>query len=109
MKSLIRARLPPMTTITGKFQITLPKRLVDAYGLKVGDEVEIIASGECMSIVPAKAIRAKLPAAERVRLFDEATERIKSNAAQKRLPSSKDRGWTRASLYEERLKRDRTR
>ena len=109
MESLMAGYSAGMSTITGKFQITLPKRLVDAYGLKVGDEVEIIASGECLSIVPAKAMRARLPAAERVRLFDEATDRIKRSVAQKRLPASKDRGWTRESLYEERLKRDRTR
>jgi AbrB family looped-hinge helix DNA binding protein len=98
-----------MTTITGKFQITLPKRLVDAYGLKVGEEVELVASGDTISIVPAGAARAALPAEERVRLFDEATARIKRRVSEKRLPVSKERGWGRADLYEERLGRDRSR
>lgn len=98
-----------MTTITGKFQITLPRRLVDAYGLQVGDEVELVASGEAIAIVPARAMRATLSPEERLRLFDEATARIERRAAQKRLPASRDRGWTRGELYEARLGRDRTR
>jgi AbrB family looped-hinge helix DNA binding protein len=98
-----------MTTITGKFQITLPKRLVEAYGLKVGDEVELVASGEAISIIPARAMRAALPSAERVRLFDEASGRIRRRAKQRQLTSAKDRGWSRAELYEDRLNRGRTR
>src|SRR6266702_1572448 len=44
-----------MTRVTGKFQITLPKRLVDAFGIRVGDEVELVAAGDAIRIVPANA------------------------------------------------------
>lgn len=98
-----------MTTITGKYQITLPKRLVETYGLKVGDEVELVASGDTISIVPARALRQMLSPEERLRLFDEATERVKSRMAERPLPRAKDRGWTREELYEERFSRDRSR
>ena len=98
-----------MTTITGKFQITLPKRLVDAYGLKVGDEVELVPSGDMISIVPARAQRTSLVPQERLRLFDETTARIQRRVTKKGLPASKDRGWTREDLYEERVNRGRSR
>ena len=41
-----------MTRGTGKFQITLPKRLVDVYDIHLGDEVELVA-GDSIAIVPA--------------------------------------------------------
>ena len=90
-----------MTRITGKFQITLPKRLVEAYGIRVGDEVELIASGETISIVPSHAAKSILPAEERLRLFNEATQRIKKMNAANPLPGSEDRGWTREDIYAE--------
>ena len=39
-----------MSKVTGKFQITLPKRLVDTYGIKVGDEVVLLPAGESISL-----------------------------------------------------------
>ena len=42
-----------MSKITGKFQITLPKRLVDTYGIKVGDDVDLLPAGDSISLVPA--------------------------------------------------------
>ena len=88
-----------MTRVTGKFQITLPKRLVDAFGIRVGDEVELVAAGEAISIVPAHAMRSGLSPTERLRLFDEATQRLKNSAADKKLLPAEDRGWTREELY----------
>ena len=90
----------PMTRVTGKFQITLPKRLVDAFGIRVGDEVEVVAAGDAIRIVPANAVRAGLSVQERLRLFDEATQRIQASIKEKRLPPAADRGWTREELYD---------
>jgi len=89
-----------MTRVTGKFQITLPKRLVDAFGIRVGDEVELIASGDAIRIVPANAVRSGLPTEEQVRLFDETTQRMKKRAKGKKLPAATERGWTRDELYD---------
>jgi AbrB family looped-hinge helix DNA binding protein len=89
-----------MTRVTGKFQITLPKRLVDAFGISVGDEVELVAAGDAIRIVPATAVRPGLSTQERARLFDEATQRVKTRAKQKKLPMATDRGWTRGELYD---------
>ena len=89
-----------MTRVTGKFQITLPRRLVDAFGIRVGDEVELVAAGDVIRIVPANAVRPELPLEERLRLFDEATQRTKKRAKGRILPSTSDRGWSRDELYD---------
>jgi AbrB family looped-hinge helix DNA binding protein len=90
----------PMTRVTGKFQITLPKRLVDAFGIRVGDEVELVAAGDSIRIVPANAVRSGRSTQERLRLFDETTQRLKASAQEKKLPPATDRGWTREELYD---------
>ena len=89
-----------MTRVTGKFQITLPKRLVDAFGIRVGDEVELVAAGDAIRVVPARAVRSGLSAEEQLRLFDETTQRMQKRAKEKELPAAVDRGWTRDELYD---------
>jgi AbrB family looped-hinge helix DNA binding protein len=89
-----------MTRVTGKFQITLPKRLVDAFGIRVGDEVELVAAGDAIRIVPANTVRSGLSTEERLRLFDEATQRMQASAKKKKMPLATDRGWTREELYD---------
>lgn len=88
-----------MTRVTGKFQITLPKRLVDAFGIRVGDEVELMASGDAIAIVPAGAARPRLSPEERLRLFDEATRRQREREPLPASEASEDRGWSRDALY----------
>lgn len=88
-----------MTRVTGKFQITLPKRLVDAYGIRVGDEVEIVAAGESIAIRPAGAGTTALSPEERLRHFDDATRRQEARQRDVRHRSAKDRGWKREELY----------
>jgi len=89
-----------MTRITGKFQITLPRRLVDAYGMRVGDEVDIVAAGETIAIVPAGARRAVLSPEARLRHFDAATERQQARKRPRSAPRAQDRGWSRDDLYD---------
>lgn len=89
-----------MTRVTGKFQITLPKRLVDAYGIRVGDEVQLLAAGESIAIVPARAARPRLSPEERLRHFDQGTKRQQlRNQSGKPTSNTKDRGWSRDQLY----------
>lgn len=88
-----------MARVTGKFQITLPRRLVDAYGIRVGDEVEILAAGESIEIRPAKAGTTALSSEERLRHFDDATRRQEARQRDVRHSAAKDRGWTREELY----------
>jgi AbrB family looped-hinge helix DNA binding protein len=89
-----------MTRVTGKFQITLPKRLVDTYGIRVGDEVELTAAGEAIAIVPARAVRPRLSLEERLRYFDEATRRQRERKPLPPVTTEEDRGWSRDELYD---------
>lgn len=93
-----------MTRVTGKFQITLPKRLVDTYGIHVGDEVELVAAGDVIAIVLPGAAKPMLSVEERLRLFDESRERQRQRERERGpLPAPsdpEDRGWTRDELYD---------
>lgn len=89
-----------MARVTGKFQITLPKRLVDSYGIRVGDDVQIVASGESIAIIPARSVTALLSREERLRHFDEATRRQEARqGGEERHGAPTDRGWGREELY----------
>lgn len=88
-----------MTRVTGKLQITLPKRLADAYGIRVGDEVEIVAAGESIAIVPARSLATVLPAQERLRHFDQATKRQEARQLGEAPAVAQERGWTREDLH----------
>lgn len=88
-----------MTRVTGKLQITLPKRLAETYGIRVGDEVELVAAGEAISILPARTIRKRLPVEERLRQFDQATRRQRERDSLHAPSTSEDRGWSREELY----------
>lgn len=89
-----------MSRVTGKYQITLPKRLVDSYGIRVGDEVEIVAAGESIAIVPARALAPVLSAQERLRHFDQATRRQEARQhGEQQRGDATDRGWGREELY----------
>ncbi len=88
-----------MTRVTGKFQITLPKRLVDAYGIRLGDDVEIVAAGESIAIRPARSGTRGLSPEECLRHFDDATRRQEARQREARPRAGKDLGWTREELY----------
>lgn len=89
-----------MTKVTGKFQITLPRRLADTYGIRVGDEVELVAAGDVIAIVPPGAAKPLLTVEERLQLFDESTRRIRERAPLPAPSDPEDRGWTRDELYD---------
>lgn len=92
-----------MSKVTSKLQLTLPKRLAEQYDIHPGDEVEFVAAGDLIQLLPAKRRSAtRLTIAERLRLFDEGSARQREREATMKLPKSpsKDRGWRRADLYD---------
>jgi AbrB family looped-hinge helix DNA binding protein len=93
-----------MSLVTSKLQVTLPKAIADKYQIRPGDEIEWVEAGDRLHVVPAKTLPARLTTPERLRLFDEATERQRqrealapSGAAASR--ASVERGWKREELY----------
>ena len=88
-----------MSKVTSKLQVTLPKALADRYGIRPGDEIEWKAAGEAIRVEVARPSQ-PMTVAERLELFDAATERQRRRQAGWRRKWEKaDRGWTREDLY----------
>jgi AbrB family looped-hinge helix DNA binding protein len=91
-----------MAKVTSKLQVTLPKAIATEFGITPGDEILFEAAGEVIRIIPPRARRhRRLSAAERLRLFDEATERQHERERRMKLPASPpaERDWEREELY----------
>ena len=91
-----------MAKVTSKLQITIPKRLAEQYRIKPGDDVEFVSAGDGIRLVPAQSRSADgLSVAERLRLFDEATARIREHQRHLRVTDERPAGrdWTREELY----------
>jgi AbrB family looped-hinge helix DNA binding protein len=91
-----------MARVTSKLQVTIPKRIAEQYAIKPGDDIEFVATAEGLRVVTGSRRDAgTLSVAERLRLFDEATERQQSRQAGLQAPAAppSDRGWTRDELY----------
>jgi AbrB family looped-hinge helix DNA binding protein len=90
-----------MSKVTSKLQVTIPKRIAEKCAIKPGDEIEFVATAEGLRVVTKSRPATGLSVAERLRLFDEATERVRAHQAGMKLPetSPAERGWTREELY----------
>jgi len=86
-----------MSKVTSKLQVTIPKAIADRHGLRPGDEIEWVSSGDAIRVVPVTPPK-PLGIPERLRLFDAATKRLRRKHWLGETP--KDRGWTREELYE---------
>jgi AbrB family looped-hinge helix DNA binding protein len=88
-----------MAKVTSKFQVTLPKAIADMYKIQPGDDIDWVAAGDVIRVIPPGGQSLAEDSEVRLRLFDQATERIRKRARARRRQSSKDRGWTREDLY----------
>ncbi len=91
-----------MTKVTSKLQVTIPKAIAGEYGIEPGDEIEFLAAGDVIRVLPPRRRRGgRLSRDERLRLFDRATARQAER--EKRMPphvgSTTERGWSREDLY----------
>ena len=88
-----------MAKVTSKYQVTLPKAIADLYQIRPGDEIDWVAAGEVIRVLPP----GKRPAAEdresRLRLFDQATERMRRRSKRRHAKGPRERGWKREDLY----------
>jgi AbrB family looped-hinge helix DNA binding protein len=96
-----------MPKVTSKLQLTVPKAIADQYGIRAGDELQWIAAGEVIRVIPAgKGRKAEVTPSleERLELFDKATQRQRRRQAAARRSGAAgsaagDRGWKREDLY----------
>jgi len=88
-----------MAKVTSKLQVTVPKAVADHYGIRPGDEIQWIAAGETIRVIPPGRQTAVLTMAERLRRFDLATGRQQKRNRGSKRSAGKGRGWTREELY----------
>ncbi len=62
-----------MAKVTGKFQITLPKAIVDRFGIRVGDELELRPIGRSIPIDRCTTPEASQLRRDRLGHFERAT------------------------------------
>lgn len=89
-----------MAKVTSKYQVTLPKAIAEKYNIRPGDDIDWVAADEVIRVIPPRKQTVTEDPASRLRLFDQATERVRRRrtSARKKLRPS-DRGWKREDLY----------
>ena len=88
-----------MSKVTSKLQVTVPRRIAEEYGIRPGDEIDWMAAGEVIRVIPPGR-QAQLTSREsQLRWFDQATERHSKRLGADAAPGTRDRGWKREDLY----------
>ena len=88
-----------MAKVTSKYQVTLPKAIADRFSIRPGDDIDWIAAGEVIHVVPPGKHIVSEDRESRLRLFDQATERLRRRPAGRRKKRLGGRGWRREDLY----------
>ncbi len=101
-----------MAKVTSKLQLTLPKAIADRYKIHPGDELEWIPAGDTIRVIPPRSTgeeRHGRTREERLKLFDQATQRQRrreANPIPEEVPPEGaakahevERGWRREDLY----------
>lgn len=90
-----------MSKVTSKLQVTIPKRVAEAYGIEPGDEVDWVPAGEAIRMVPAGRETPGSDVSDRLELFDRASARQRRREALRpcRKEPPADRRWRREELY----------
>jgi len=109
--------------VTSKLQVTLPKALADAYGIRPGDEIAWVPGGSTVTMVPPHAAhRRRLSREQREERFLRQQARIRRGSEEpafvehwrralgdERRPAAGEgaaaRGWSRDDLYDDRGRR----
>ena len=90
----------PMSRVTRKLQVSVPKVLADQFAIRPGDDLEWEAAGDVLRVIPPRARISQRARSDRLALFDEATKRQEDRQARRSLSRPTDRGWSRDELYE---------
>jgi len=89
-----------MPKVTSKLQFTIPRGIAEQYGIRPGDQLDLVAAGEGIRMLPPRRRASDNDNRERLRLFDLATERQRRRQAKPpRAKRRAGRGWRREDLY----------
>src|ERR1700720_895920 len=61
--------------VTSKYQVTVPRTIAEKYHIRPGDDIDWMAAGEVIRVIPRDKQAAPEDRELRLRLFDQATER----------------------------------
>lgn len=87
-----------MARVTSKLQVTIPKVIADAYGIRPGEEIDWLPAGDSIRVLPpGEPSGHGLEPRRRLELFDKATERQHHRNTGDQ--EGDERGWTREDLY----------
>ena len=88
-----------MAKVTSKYQVTLPKAIADRYNIHPGDDIDWVAAGEVIRVIPPGKRAVVEDRDSKLRLFDQATERLRRRSKGHQSERSRNRGWSREDLY----------
>jgi AbrB family looped-hinge helix DNA binding protein len=88
-----------MAKVTSKYQVTVPKVIAEQYSIRPGDEIDWVAAGDVIRVIPAGKQVAPQSRGSQLRLFDQATERQRRRTPGIEKKRPRDRGWRREDLY----------
>ncbi len=89
-----------MSRVTSKLQVTIPKAIAERHRIRPGDDIEWVSAGDTIRIVTEPGEQPSFSVAERLELFDQASERQAQRQRRHRRKTTAGRGWTREELYE---------
>ena len=81
-----------MAKVTSKYQVTVPRTIAERYNIRPGDDIDWVAAGEVIRVVPPGKQLAGEDRESRLRLFDQATERHRRRPAARKPQRPRDRG-----------------
>jgi AbrB family looped-hinge helix DNA binding protein len=84
-----------MAKVTSKYQVTVPKKIADRFSIRPGDDIEWVAAGEVIRVIPPGNQVPPENRESQLHLFDQATERHRARPA----AHPRERGWRRKDLY----------
>lgn len=88
-----------MAKVTSKLQVTVPRRIAEEYGIQPGDEIDWMAAGDVIRVIPPGRQAQSVSRESQLRWFDQATQRHSKRAGEQAAQGSGDRGWKREDLY----------
>ena len=88
-----------MAKVTSKYQVTMPKTIAERYGIRPGDDIDWVAAGEVIRVIPPSKQVIPENRESQLRLFDQATERHRRRRTARPAPQPDERGWRREDLY----------
>lgn len=88
-----------MSKVTSKYQVTMPRKIADSYAIRPGDEIDWVAAGDVIRVIPPGRRATGLERESKLWLFDQATERQRTRPLMPQEEQPRDRGWSREDLY----------